>query len=64
MTSKRDCILNTIDDLVSKFLYYDRKEDEDLPRGAIENAIEEKEISVDEMAAFFKAKLIDGVDRS
>ena len=58
----RDNILNNVDDLVSDFLYYDRKEDEDLPRGAIEAAIANKEISVDEIAAFFKAKLISGLD--
>lgn len=57
----RSNILNTVDDLVGSFLYYDRKEDEDLPRGAIQQAIENKEISVDEIAAFFKAKLIEGL---
>jgi hypothetical protein len=36
--SRRDLILGTIDDLVGDFLYYDRKGDEDLPRGAIEIA--------------------------
>jgi len=58
----RDKILNTVDDLVGGFLYYDRKEDEDLPRGAIENAIDNKEISINEIAAFFKAKLTEGLD--
>ena len=54
----RDIILKTLDDLVGDFLYYGRKEDEDLPRGAIEKAIENKEISIDEIAAFFKFELI------
>jgi len=54
----RDIILKTLDDLVGDFLYYGRKEDEDLPRGAIEEAIENKEISIDEIAAFFKFELI------
>jgi hypothetical protein len=58
----RDNILNTVDDLVGSFLYYDRKEDEDLPRGSIETAIANKEVSIDEIAAFFKAKLIEGLD--
>lgn len=34
--TRRQLIENTIDDLVSNFLYYDRKEDEDLPREEIE----------------------------
>ena len=61
MSDKRETILNTVDDLVSKFLYYDRKEDEDLPRGAIEAAILDGEISVEDMSDLFKAKLIEGL---
>ncbi len=57
----RDRIFNTLDDVVSTFLYYDRKEDEYLPMEAIEKAIANKEISIDEIAAFFKAKLIQGL---
>ena len=60
--SKRSIIINAVDDMVSGLLYYDRKEDEDLPRGAIELAIKDKDISVDEIAAFFKAKLIEGLE--
>ena len=55
----RDKILDAVDDLVSGLLYYDRKEDEDLPLEAIESAIANGEISTDEIAAFFKAKLIE-----
>ena len=58
----RDNILTTVADLVLSFLYYDRKEDEDLPRGAIEKAIANKDVSIDEIAALFKAKLIEGLD--
>lgn len=58
----KDTILNAVDDLVSDFLYYDRKEDDDLPRGAIQAAIENKEISVEEIVEFFKKKLIYGLD--
>ena len=35
-------ILGCTEDLVSNFLYYDRKEDEDLPRGTIEEAISKR----------------------
>jgi len=57
--SNKDNILNTVDDLVLSFLYYDRKEDESLPRGAIEQAIKNNEVSVDEIAGFFKTKLVE-----
>tara|TARA_R110000772_G_scaffold162415_3_gene273636 strand:- start:297 stop:485 length:189 start_codon:yes stop_codon:yes gene_type:complete len=53
MSNKKQ-ILSTVDDLVSNFLFYDRKEDEDLPRGAIESAIERGEISVDDIADRFR----------
>jgi len=38
-------IFLTVDDLVTDFLYYDRKGDADLPRGAIEKAVKNREIS-------------------
>jgi hypothetical protein len=57
MTTRREHIEATIDDLVSSFLYYDRKEDEDLPRFAIEAALEGGEISVDEIIARFGTRL-------
>lgn len=46
-----------IDDLVCDFLYYDRKEDEDLPRGAIEKAITDGVTSAEEIVARFKKEL-------
>tara|TARA_Y100000385_G_C13033764_1_gene612011 strand:- start:3 stop:185 length:183 start_codon:yes stop_codon:yes gene_type:complete len=51
-------VLITVDDLVSSFLYCDRKEDEDLENGAIESAIENGDITVDEIVAKFKASII------
>lgn len=50
----KDKIINAIDDLVADFLYYDRKEDDDLPNGAIESAIERGEITVDEIVDHFR----------
>ena len=58
----RDIILGAVNDLIDSFLYYDRQVDEDLPLDAIQNAIANKEISVDEIAAFFKAKLIEHLE--
>lgn len=53
----RHKILNTLDRVMSDFLYYDRKEDNDLPINAIETAIIEGEISIEEMADAFKIAL-------
>lgn len=55
-------ILNTVKDLVSDFLYYDRKEDEDLPRGAIEEAIEYDVITRAEICAAFQKELEKGLE--
>ena len=46
-------ILGTVEDLVSNFLYYDRKEDEDLPIGAIEDAVKRGVVSVEDIVAQF-----------
>lgn len=54
----RELILGTVEDLVSSLLWYDRKEDEELPRGAIEAAIKRDEITVDEIVAQFRFELI------
>lgn len=53
-------IHNTISDLVSNFLYYDRKEDESLPRGEIEKAVAAGEITVEEIIAYFGQELRSG----
>ena len=53
----KQMILDCVSDLVSNFLYYDRKDDEDLPRDVIENAIEEGIITADEIADAFREEL-------
>jgi hypothetical protein len=58
----KQTIINTIDDCVSSFLYYDRKEDEDLPRGAIEEAIKSGDITYGEIIDRFKQKLYEGLE--
>ena len=63
----KDAILIRISDLIADFFsflivvivflkiyYYDRKEDEELPRGAIEDAVEHELITIDEMLAHFE----------
>lgn len=55
--SRREVIFATVSDLVSEFVYYGRKEDEMLPRGAIGEAVAAGEISVDEIVAAFRSGL-------
>jgi len=50
-------ILDTITDLCSNFLYYDRKEDEDLSAEDIKDAVKSGEITIDEMVEEFRKHL-------
>jgi len=50
-------IENAVEDLVSNLMYYDRKEDEDLPRGKIEEMVEQGLISYDIISEIFKREL-------
>lgn len=59
--TRRDTILGYMEDMVSNLLYYDRKEDEDLPRGAIEEAIKAGEVTSDEMIKTFGDTLKKGL---
>lgn len=59
--TRRDLIIATVRDAVSDLLYYDRKEDADLPRGAIQEAIAAGEISVDEIVGLFRSEVQSGV---
>ena len=52
-----DKILRTIDDLSINFMYYDRKEDEDLMVGTIENMIKENHITVDDIVNRFRKNI-------
>lgn len=62
MSDRKETIQNVIADMVSDFLYYDRKEDEDLPRGAIEEAIEAGEITLREIVETFTNELNRGLN--
>ncbi len=50
-------IINRIEDLCSNFLYYDRKEDEDLSMEQLNEAVQKGEITIDEMVEVFKTNL-------
>lgn len=52
-----DLICTTVHDLVEELLWSGRKEDEDLPRGVIEKAVEEGDISIEEICEEFKRAL-------
>jgi hypothetical protein len=51
-------VKGVIQDMVGDLLYYDRKEDEELPVGKIEEIIKAEEISVDEIVEAFREALI------
>lgn len=53
----KDDILFTIDDLVDDFLYYDRKEDNILPRGKTQELIKLGVITIDEIIERFRERL-------
>jgi predicted RNA-binding protein associated with RNAse of E/G family len=53
----KQIILDTISDLCVDFLYYDRKEDEQLSVDQLNKAVEDGTITVDEMVAKFKQEL-------
>ena len=59
--TRRKTILATVSDLVSDFLYYDRKEDDDLSRGDIEAAIKAGEITAAEIIEKFAKSLRAGL---
>lgn len=53
----KQTILNTIRDLCSNFLYYDRKVDEELSMEQLNEAVKSGEITVDEMVSEFRKHL-------
>lgn len=59
--NRKEKILLTLEDSVADFLYYDRKGDEELSIGEIQAAIKAGEISVDEIVAKFREKLLDQI---
>ncbi len=56
-TITKGLILDFVSDMVADFLYYDRKECEQLPLGAIEEAIDSGVITVDEIVAKFRTEV-------
>ena len=57
-------ILSRIEDLISGFLYYDRKEDEEVGLGVIEAMVQRGEITIDEMVGQFRQSLEKRIEES
>ncbi len=53
--------MDEIEGAVANFLYYDRKDDDDLPQGNIERAIKNGVITIDEIVIKFKLELEKGL---
>lgn len=53
----KQIILDTITDLCSNFLYYSRKEDEDLSVDQLNEAVKSGQITIDEMVDEFRKNL-------
>lgn len=57
----KELILDKVDDLVYDFVHYDRKEDNELPVGAIEKAIANGEIEVGDIISRFTNRLLENL---
>lgn len=57
----KQMIMGKIKDLVSCFLFYDRKEDEDLKLGTIEDLLSKNVITVEKMTQTFKNSLLENL---
>ncbi len=53
----KQIIIDRIKDLCSDFLYYDRKEDEELSFKQLNKAVESGVITIDEMVSEFRKQL-------
>lgn len=58
LPEKLDAVIH---DLVAALVYYDRKEDDDLPRGEIERMIRNGEASVDGIVDVFRQYLAEAL---
>lgn len=54
----KEIILKEVETLVANFVYYDRKEDEDLSMYDLDKAIRSGEITIDEIVNKFRETLI------
>jgi hypothetical protein len=57
METKKQIALDTITDLAGDFLYYDRKDDDELSRDDIKNLIKNNELTREEIKKHFNKAL-------
>ncbi len=62
MADKKQVILSRVKDLIADYLYYDRKEDEELQRGEIELALKAGILSRDDIVREFERQLNKGLE--
>jgi hypothetical protein len=55
--ARRDVILRKTRHILDMFLYYDRKEDDELPVDAIQEAVKQGEITIEEIVEAFETEL-------
>lgn len=58
---QKEDVLKYVDDLVSCFVYYDRKECEELPVGKLEELIKDGVISIDDITERFRIVFIEAI---
>lgn len=58
MKTRREQIMDVVNDAVRDLMFYDRKQDEDVPVGAIQEAIDAGEITLDEIVERFREQMI------
>lgn len=61
MSGVKKKIAQTVSDMTSDFLYYKREEDDYLPLGAIEKAVKQGVVSIDDICAMFRFELESGI---
>lgn len=57
----KQLILGTVGNLVKDFLNYDRRYDEELPRGIIEQAIKDGTVTIGEIMEAFEKELMESI---
>ena len=57
MGDKKKIIKTRVDNVMSAFFYYDRKEDDELPAGKLQEMVKSGDITVDEIVRMFETKI-------
>jgi len=62
VNDKKSHALEIIEDLVSDYLYYNRKEDEDLSRKDMEQLITSGDLTAGELVDRFRTEIVEGIE--